>query len=50
MPAGVGRIGIDELSYKKDHTYFLIVVNSDADRLVWAASDRTTATVRGSST
>jgi transposase len=44
--AGLRRLGIDEISYKKGHKYLMVVVDHDARRLVWAAPGRTSATVR----
>ena len=35
--AGVRRIGIDEISYKKGQRYLTVVVDHDTRRLVWAA-------------
>ena len=35
--AGLTRIGIDEISYKKGHRYLTVVVDHDTGRLVWAA-------------
>ena len=43
--AGLARIGIDEISYKKGHKYLVVVVDHDARRLVWAAPGRDKATV-----
>lgn len=43
--AGLRRIGIDEISYKRGHKYLVIVVDHDSGRLVWAAPGRGTATV-----
>jgi transposase len=43
--AGLRRIGIDEISYKKGHKYLMVVVDHDARRLVWAAPGRNSATV-----
>jgi transposase len=43
--AGLRRIGIDEISYKRGHRYVMVVVDHDARRLVWAAPGRTSATV-----
>ena len=43
--AGLRRIGIDEISYKKGHKYLMVVVDHDTRRLVWAAPGRTGATV-----
>ncbi len=42
--AGVTRIGIDEVSYKRGHKYLTIVVDHDSGNL-WAAVGRDTATV-----
>jgi len=44
--AGLRRIGIDEISYKKGHKYLMVVVDHDTRRLVWAAPGRSSATVR----
>lgn len=38
--AGLSRIGIDEISYKRGHRYLTIVVDHDTGRLVWAAPGR----------
>jgi transposase len=35
--AGLRRIGIDEISYKKGQRYLVVVVDHDSGRLVWAA-------------
>ena len=43
--AGLRRIGIDEISYKKGHKYLMVIVDHDQRRLVWAAPGRTSATV-----
>jgi transposase len=45
--AGLERIGIDEISYKKGHKYLTVVVSHDSGRLVWAAPGRDKATLRG---
>jgi transposase len=45
--AGLARIGIDEISYKKGHRYLTVVVDHDSRRLVWAAPGRDKATLRG---
>jgi transposase len=44
--AGLRRIGIDEISYKKGHKYLTVVVDHDTGRLVWAApgNDKQTLT------
>ena len=34
--AGLSRIGIDEISYKRGHRYLTVVVDHDTRRLVWA--------------
>ena len=44
--AGLRRLGIDEISYKKGHKYLMVVVDHDARRLVWAAPGRTSVTVK----
>ena len=43
--AGLRRIGIDEISYKRGHKYIVVVVDHDSGRLVWAAPGRDTATL-----
>ena len=43
--AGLRRIGIDEVSYKKGHKYLTVVVDHDTGRLVWAAPGRDKQTV-----
>ena len=43
--AGLQRIGIDEISYKRRHKYLSVVVDHDSGRLVWASPDRERATV-----
>src|SRR6186713_683337 len=43
--AGLTRIGIDEISYKRGHRYLTVVVDHDSGRLVWAASGRDKATL-----
>jgi len=43
--AGLRRIGIDEISYKKGHKYLTVVVDHDSRRLVWAAPGRDRATL-----
>ena len=45
--AGLRRIGIDEISYKRGHKYLTIVVDHDARRLVWAAQGHDKDTLRG---
>lgn len=44
--AGLRRIGIDEISYKKDHKYLTIVVDHDTGRLIWAAPGNDKATLQ----
>lgn len=39
------RIGIDEVSYRRGHTYLVVVVDHDSRRLVWARPGREQATV-----
>jgi transposase len=44
--AGLQRVGIDEISYKRRHKYLTVVVDHDSGRLVWAGAGRDRATVR----
>ncbi|HET9654844.1 MAG TPA: ISL3 family transposase [Kineosporiaceae bacterium] len=44
--AGLRRIGIDEISYKRGHRYLTVVVDHDTKRLVWAAPGRDRTTLR----
>lgn len=44
--AGLTRIGIDEISYRKGQKYLTVVVDHDTGRLVWAAPGRDKQTVR----
>ncbi|MDX2974679.1 ISL3 family transposase [Kribbella solani] len=43
--AGLRRIGIDEVSYRKGQKYLTVVVDHDSGRLVWAQPGRNSATV-----
>jgi transposase len=43
--AGLTRIGVDEISYKRGHRYLIVVVDHDTGRLVWAAPGRDSATL-----
>jgi transposase len=43
---GLVRIGIDEVSWRRNHRYLLAVVDHDTGRLVWAGKGNTTATVQ----
>ncbi|MDI3196358.1 ISL3 family transposase [Pseudarthrobacter sp. AL07] len=43
--AGLRRIGIDEISYKRGHKYLTVVVDHDSGRLVWAAPGQDKATL-----
>ena len=43
--AGLRRIGIDEVAYRKGQRYLTLVVDHDTGRLVWAADGRDKATV-----
>jgi transposase len=38
--AGLRRIGIDEVSYRRGHKYLTVVVNHDTRRLLWIAEGR----------
>lgn len=46
MLAGLRRIGIDEVSFRKGHRYLTIVVDHDSGRLLWAREGRNDDTVR----
>jgi transposase len=43
--AGLRRIGIDEISYRKGQRYLLCVVDHDTGRLVWAGKGRNQTTL-----
>lgn len=45
--AGLRRVGVDEISYKRGHKYLTVVVCHDSGRLVWAAPGRDEATLHG---
>lgn len=45
--AGVTRIGIDEVSYKRGHQYLTLVVDHDTGRLLWIAQGRDKKTLAG---
>ncbi|HVC76281.1 MAG TPA: ISL3 family transposase [Candidatus Micrarchaeaceae archaeon] len=38
--AGLRRIGIDEISFRRGHRYLIVVLDHDTNRLVWAAEGR----------
>ena len=42
---GLSRIGIDEISYKRNHHYLTVVVDHDTGRLVWAGPGKDDATI-----
>jgi transposase len=44
--ANLRRIGIDEISYKRNHHYLTVVVDHDTKLLVWAAPGRDKETLR----
>lgn len=44
--AGLRRIGIDELAWRRHHRYIMVVVDHDTGRLVWAGDGRCQDTVR----
>lgn len=43
--AGLRRVGIDEIAFRKGHRYLTTVVDHDTGRLVWAAEGRNTQTL-----
>ena len=40
LSAGLSRIGIDEIAYRKGHRYLTCVVDHTTGRLVWAGEGR----------
>ncbi|WP_322767899.1 ISL3 family transposase [Frankia sp. Cr1] len=44
--AGLRRIGVDEISYKKGHHYLTVVVDHDTGRIVWAGEGRSKDTLK----
>lgn len=48
--AGLRRIGIDEISYKRGHRYLIVVVDHDTGHLGWPARVAPTPRWRCSST
>jgi len=44
--AGLRRLGIDEISYKRGHRYLTVVIDHDTGRLVWAAPGRDMVTLQ----
>jgi transposase len=45
--AGLRRIGVDEIAYKKGHRYLTVVVDHDTGLLIWAAPGRDEQTLEG---
>jgi transposase len=45
--AGIRRIGIDEISYRRGHKYLTHVVDHDTGRLLWIAKGRTKKDLAG---
>jgi transposase len=45
--AGVRRIGIDEVSYKRGHKYLTVVVDHDSRRVLWIGAGRSKAVLAG---
>lgn len=45
--AGLRRIGIDEISYRRGQKFLTVVVDHDTGRLVWARPGRNSATLHG---
>ena len=43
--AGLRRVGIDEIAFRKGHRYLTCVVDHDTGRLVWAAEGGNTRTL-----
>jgi transposase len=47
LMAGLSRIGIDEVSYRRGRLYLMVVIDHDTGRLVWAGIGQTKATLAG---
>jgi transposase len=45
--AGIRRIGIDEVSYRRGHKYLTLVVDHDTGRLLWIKTGRDKKTLSG---
>ena len=45
--AGLKRIGVDEISFRKGHRYLTLVTNHDTGRIVWAKEGKTAQTLIG---
>jgi transposase len=43
--AGLVRVGIDEIAYRKGHRYLTVIVDHETGRLVWAAEGRNQQTL-----
>jgi transposase len=43
--AGLRRIGIDEIAYRKGHRYLVVVLDHDTGRIVWSGEGRKKETV-----
>ena len=43
--AGLTRIGVDEISYRKGHRYLTLVLNHDTGRIVWAKKGKDSDTL-----
>lgn len=44
--AGLRRIGVDELSYRRHHEYVTVVINHDTGSVVWAAEGKNADTLK----
>ncbi|GAB2761598.1 ISL3-like element IS1557 family transposase [Nocardioides salsibiostraticola] len=44
--AGLSRIGIDEISYRRGHLFLTVVIDHDTGRLVWAGAGQSKATLQ----
>jgi transposase len=44
--AGLSRIGIDEISYRRGHLFLTVVIDHDTGRLVWAGTGQSKATLQ----
>ena len=44
--AGLSKIGIDEVSYRRGRLFLMVVIDHDTGRLVWAGQGQSTATLQ----
>lgn len=47
LMAGLSKIGIDEVSYRRGRLFLMVVIDHDTGRLVWAGQGQTKAALQG---